>query len=48
VKPRQKVSSPFDLPILPIARTLLVKKGKKEKKVMRRAFSCSAMRRLLH
>jgi hypothetical protein len=33
VKPGQKVSSPFDLPILPIARTLLVKKGKKGKKV---------------
>jgi len=33
VKPGQKVSSPFDLPILPIARTLLVKKGKKAKKV---------------
>jgi len=32
VKPGQKVSSPFDLPILPIARTLLVKKGKKGKK----------------
>jgi hypothetical protein len=29
VKPVQKVSSPFDLPILPIAKTLLVKKGKK-------------------
>jgi hypothetical protein len=33
VKPGQNVSSPFDLLILPIARTLLVKKGKKEKKV---------------
>jgi len=33
VKPGQKVSSPFDLLILPIANTLLVKKGKKEKKV---------------
>jgi hypothetical protein len=34
VKPGQKVStSPFDLPVLPIARTLLVKKGKKGKKV---------------
>jgi hypothetical protein len=33
VKPGQKVSSPFDLLILPIARTLLVKKGKKGKKV---------------
>jgi hypothetical protein len=31
VKPRQKVSSPFDLLILPIAKTLLVKKGKKGK-----------------
>jgi hypothetical protein len=29
VKPVQKVSSPFDLLILPIAKTLLVKKGKK-------------------
>jgi len=29
VKPVQKVSSLFDLPILPIAKTLLVKKGKK-------------------
>jgi len=29
VKPVQKVSNPFDLPILPIAKTLLVKKGKK-------------------
>jgi len=29
VKPGQKVSSPFDLPILPIAKTLLVKQGKK-------------------
>jgi hypothetical protein len=29
VKPVQKVSSPFDLPILPIAKTLLVKKAKK-------------------
>jgi hypothetical protein len=31
VKPSQKekVSSPFDLPILPIAKTMLVKKGKK-------------------
>jgi hypothetical protein len=33
VKPVQKVSSPFDLPILPIAKTLLVKQGKKGKKV---------------
>jgi hypothetical protein len=33
VKPGQKVSSPFDLPILPIAQTLLVKQGKKGKKV---------------
>jgi hypothetical protein len=32
VKPVQKVSSPFDLPILPIAKTLLVKQGKKGKK----------------
>jgi hypothetical protein len=32
VKPGQKVSSPFDLLILPIARTLLIKKGKKGKK----------------
>ncbi len=29
MKPVQKVSSPFDLPILPIAKTLLVKQGKK-------------------
>jgi hypothetical protein len=33
VKPGQKVSSSFDLLVLPIARTLLVKKGKKGKKV---------------
>jgi len=33
VKPGQKVSSPFDLLILPIARTLLVKKGEKGNKV---------------
>jgi hypothetical protein len=33
VKPGQKVSSPFDLLILPIARTFLVEKGKKRKKV---------------
>jgi hypothetical protein len=33
VKPVQKVSSPFDLPILPIAKTLLAKQGKKGKKV---------------
>jgi hypothetical protein len=35
VKPSQKekVSSPFDLPILPIAKTLLVKQGKKGKTV---------------
>jgi hypothetical protein len=33
VKPGQKVSSPFDLLVLPIARTLLVKKGKQGKKV---------------
>jgi len=33
VKLGQKVSSPFDLLILPIARNLLVKKGKKGKKV---------------
>jgi hypothetical protein len=32
VKPVQKVSSPFYLPILPIAKTLLVKQGKKGKK----------------
>jgi hypothetical protein len=32
VKPVQKVSSPFDLPILPIAKTLLVKQGKMGKK----------------
>jgi len=32
VKPVQKISSPFDLPILPIAKTLLVKQGKKGKK----------------
>jgi len=33
VKPSQKekVSSPFDLPILPIAKTMLVKQGKKGK-----------------
>jgi len=33
VKPSQKekVSSPFDVPILPIAKTMLVKQGKKEK-----------------
>ena len=31
VKPVQKVSSPFDLPILPIAKTLLAKQGKKGK-----------------
>jgi len=31
VKPVQKVSSPFDLPILPIAKTLLVKQGKGKK-----------------
>jgi hypothetical protein len=31
VKTGQKVSSPFDLPILPIAKTLLVKQGKKGK-----------------
>jgi len=29
--PKEKVSSPFDLPILPIAKTLLVKQGKKGK-----------------
>jgi hypothetical protein len=32
VKPVQKVTSPFDLLILPIAKTLLVKQGKKGKK----------------
>ena len=33
VKPshKEKVSSPFDLPILPIAKTMLVKQGKKGK-----------------
>jgi hypothetical protein len=33
VKPSQKekVSSPFDLPILPIAKTMVVKQGKKRK-----------------
>jgi hypothetical protein len=43
VKPAQKVSSPFDLPILPIAKTLLVKKGKKGNSVMTvmtKALSC--------
>jgi hypothetical protein len=37
VKPvqKEKVSSPFDLPILPIARTFLVKQGKKGKKGMK-------------
>jgi hypothetical protein len=34
VKPVQKVSSPFDLPILPIAKTLLVNQGKKGKMVL--------------
>jgi hypothetical protein len=29
--PKEKVSSPFDLPILPIAKTFLVKQGKKGK-----------------
>jgi hypothetical protein len=59
VKPSQKekVFHPFHLPILPIAKTLLVKQGKKGKRgiwfmtVMTRAFSCSPMmrqRRLLH
>jgi len=33
VKPVQKVSSPFDLPILPTAKALLVKKGKKSNQV---------------
>ncbi len=35
MKPSQKdkVSSPFDLPVLPIAKTLLVQQGKKGKKV---------------
>jgi hypothetical protein len=32
LKPKKKVSSPFDLLILPIAKTLLVKQGKKGKK----------------
>jgi hypothetical protein len=29
--PKEKVSGPFDLPILPIAKTFLVKQGKKRK-----------------
>jgi len=33
VKPGLKVSNPFDLPILPVAKTLLVEKDKKGKKV---------------
>jgi hypothetical protein len=33
LKPVQKVSSPFDLPILPTAKALLVKKGKKSNQV---------------
>jgi len=33
VKPIQKVSIPFDLPILPTAKALLVKKGKKSNQV---------------
>jgi hypothetical protein len=33
VKPGKKVSSPFDMPILPIAKSLLVKNDKKGKNV---------------